>query len=129
MVNGKQQTIKFHVDDLLSSHKQREVNGDFLKWLNEKYGHHGEVTATRGNEHEYLAMLLKFMDGRLIINMTAYVTKMLEEFSIKFNRDSSQSTPAGVDMFNKDESKPLNDNKRETFHKTTVQGLFLGKRG
>ena len=46
MVNGKQQTIKFHVDDLLSSHKQREVNDDFLKWLNEKYGHHGEVTAT-----------------------------------------------------------------------------------
>ena len=61
--------------------------------------------------------------------MTAYVRKMLEEFPIKFNRDSSQSTPAGVDMFNKDESKPLNNNERETFHKTTAQGLFLGKRG
>ena len=34
MVNGKQQTIKFHVDDLLSSHQQREVNDEFLKWLN-----------------------------------------------------------------------------------------------
>ena len=61
--------------------------------------------------------------------LPAYVTKMLEEFPIKFNRDSSQSTPAGVDMFNKDESKPLNNNERETFHKTTAQGLFLGKRG
>ena len=46
MVNGKQQTIKFHLDDLLSSHQQREVNDEFLKWLNKKYGHHGEVTAT-----------------------------------------------------------------------------------
>ena len=112
MVNGKQQTIKFHMDNLLSSHKQREVNDNFLKWLNEKYGHHGEVTATRGNEHEYLAMLLKFIDGKLIIDMTAYVRKMLEEFPIKFNNDSSQSTLAGVDMFSKDESKPLNDNER-----------------
>ena len=75
MVNGKQQTIKFHVDDLLSSHQQGKVNDEFLKWLNEKYGHHGEVTATRGNEHEYLAMLLKFVDGKLIIDMTAYVKK------------------------------------------------------
>ena len=89
MVNRKQQTIKFHVDNLLSSHQQREVSNNFLKWLNEKYGHHGEVTATRGNEHEYLAMLLKFIDGKLIIDMTAYVKKMLEEFPIKFNKDSS----------------------------------------
>ena len=74
-------------------------------------------------------MLLKFIDGKLIIDMTAYMRKMLEEFPIKFNNDSSQSMPAGVDMFNKDESKPLNDNEREAFHKTTAQGLFLGKRG
>ena len=113
----------------MSSHKQRKVNDDFLKWLNKKYGHHGEVTTTQGNKHEYLAMLLKFIDGKLIIDMTAYVRKMLEEFPIKFNRDSNQSTPAGVDVFNKDKSKPLNDNEREIFHKTTAQGLFLGKRG
>ena len=34
MINGKQQTIKFHMDNLLSSHQQREVNDEFLKWLN-----------------------------------------------------------------------------------------------
>ena len=47
MINGKQQTIRFHVDDLMSSHKDSKVNDNFLKWLNKKYGEHGKVQATR----------------------------------------------------------------------------------
>ena len=34
MVNGKQQTIQFHVDDLLSSHVNPKVNDNFAIWLN-----------------------------------------------------------------------------------------------
>jgi len=33
MVNGKQHTIRFHVDDLMCSHVDPEVNTKFLKWL------------------------------------------------------------------------------------------------
>jgi hypothetical protein len=47
-VNGSTHTIKFHVDDLMSSHKDPKVNDNFLSWLNNKYGGHGEVKATRG---------------------------------------------------------------------------------
>jgi hypothetical protein len=53
-VNGSTHTIKFHVDDLMSSHKDPNVNDNFLSWLNNKYGSHGEVKATRGNKHDYL---------------------------------------------------------------------------
>jgi hypothetical protein len=42
-VNGSTHTIKFHVDDLMSSHKDPNVNDNFLSWLNNKYGGHGEV--------------------------------------------------------------------------------------
>ena len=35
-VNGKQHTIRFHVDDLMSSHVDKKVNDDFYKWLNNK---------------------------------------------------------------------------------------------
>jgi hypothetical protein len=48
-VNGATQTIKFHVDDLKSSHIDPKVNENFLSCLNRKYGKHGAVTATRGN--------------------------------------------------------------------------------
>ena len=37
-VNGKQFTIWFHVDDLMSSHMDPGVNTKFLEFLNEKYG-------------------------------------------------------------------------------------------
>ena len=44
IVKKKHHTIRFHVDDLMSSHVDKEVNTQFLKW--EKYGEHGEVKST-----------------------------------------------------------------------------------
>jgi hypothetical protein len=41
-VNGATQTVKFHVDDLQSSHIDPKVNDNFLSWLNSKYGSQGE---------------------------------------------------------------------------------------
>ena len=38
MIDGKLQTARFHVDNLMSSHVDKKVNGDFLKSLNNKYG-------------------------------------------------------------------------------------------
>jgi hypothetical protein len=37
-VQGSQQTIVFHVDDLKSSHKSKSVNDKFEIWLNSMYG-------------------------------------------------------------------------------------------
>ena len=46
MANKKQQTIRFHVDDVMSSHVDTKVNDDFEKWLNKMHGKHGEVKST-----------------------------------------------------------------------------------
>ena len=37
MVNEKQQTICFHVDDILLSHKDPNINSDFHQRCNKKY--------------------------------------------------------------------------------------------
>jgi len=34
-INGKQHTISWHVDDVMSSHEDSKVNDDFLDWLKE----------------------------------------------------------------------------------------------
>ena len=60
MRNGRQQTIRFHVDDLMSSHVDPRVNDDFYEWLNAKYGEHGKVTHKRGKVHDYLGMDFDF---------------------------------------------------------------------
>jgi hypothetical protein len=60
MVNGKQHTIVFHVDDLKSSHVDPKVNNKFEEWLNKKYGTHGKVVCHRGTRFDYLGMILDY---------------------------------------------------------------------
>jgi hypothetical protein len=73
-VQGLQQTILFHVDDLKWSHKLKSVNDRFKKWLNSKYSNHRKVTATCGKVHNYLGIELDYWKrGELKINMTKYV--------------------------------------------------------
>ena len=60
MKYGKQHTIRFHVDDIMSSHKDKKVNDEFNKWLNKMYGKYGEVKVYRGKKHDYLGMNLIF---------------------------------------------------------------------
>lgn len=72
IVDGKQHTVTWHVDDLKSSHVNPEVNRKFLIWLNEKYANDGiaEVKATFGKVHDYLGMTLDYNEpGVLKIDM------------------------------------------------------------
>ena len=48
MVNDNQHTVRFHVDDLMASHMDTEQNREFLAFLNDEFGKHGEVKATFG---------------------------------------------------------------------------------
>ncbi|CAJ1940182.1 unnamed protein product [Cylindrotheca closterium] len=100
VIDEKQQTIRFHVDDLMSSHMDPKVNDEFAKWLNMRgYGSIKECTIIRGKIHRYLGMTLDFsVKEKLKIRMDDYVKNMLEDFPIKFNKDSKQETPAGNDL-------------------------------
>jgi hypothetical protein len=72
-VQGLQQMIVFHVDNLKLSHKLKSVNDKFEKWLNSMYGKHGKVTPTCGRIHNNLGMELDYRkQGELKINMTKY---------------------------------------------------------
>jgi hypothetical protein len=128
IVKGKQMAIKFHVDDLMSSHIDPTVNDDFLKFLNAKYGQHVEVKATRGCRHDYLGMTLVFKDGKLEVDMVDYVESMLAEFPLKFDGDKKVPNPAASDMFEKESGSFLPEKKKELYHRFTAKALFLCKR-
>ena len=70
----------------------------FLKWLNDKYGEHGDVSATRGNTHDYLGMTFEFGSGEVHANMINYVKGMLEESPKKFKKSDTAVNPASIDM-------------------------------
>jgi Reverse transcriptase (RNA-dependent DNA polymerase) len=130
MINGKQRTVTWHVDDLKSSHIDPKVNDEFYKWLETTYGelNTAPVKATRGKVHEYLAMRLDFTKkGKVMINMTAYVKSMIKDFP----EDVEKSNYPWNDNLYKvnDKDAKLDQNMKEIFHTFVAKGLFLCKRG
>ena len=55
-----QQTIRFHVDDVLVSSKSKKANDEFYEWCNQKYGDIKKVKCHRGGIHQFLGMTLDF---------------------------------------------------------------------
>ncbi|CAJ1959585.1 unnamed protein product [Cylindrotheca closterium] len=129
MVNKKQLTIRFHVDDVLASHMEQRVLKDFFTWINERYGGLKEVTCTWGQVHTYLGMTLDYSKkGKLKIRMDDYVQRMLDEFSVKFKEDDKQETPAGNNLLEVGKGKLLDKDQQTEFHRFVAKHLFLTKR-
>ena len=127
IINGKQHTITWHVDDLKSSHVDSKVNDEFHKWLQKEYGTITDVTATRGTKHIYLGMLLDFSTpGQVKIDMTDYVKDMIEEFPMEL--DGKAATPANDHLFTIDKGSKIDALKAEAFHTFVAKALFLTMR-
>ena len=113
IVKKKQQTIRFHVDDIMSSHVDPKVNDHFLEWLETKYGQIGEVKSTRGKVHEYLGIKFDFRPkGKVAINMTKYMSQMVVDFEKKYTLNDTANTPAANDLFGNDTKSPKLKTKR-----------------
>ena len=54
IINGHHHTKGFHAEYLMLIRKDTKINDEFLKWLNDKYGEHGEVRDVRVQTHDYL---------------------------------------------------------------------------
>jgi hypothetical protein len=128
-IHGKQHTVRFHVDDLMSSHKDASVNDEFHNWLNTKYGSLGPVKVTRGYKHDYLGMTFDFSTpGKVIIDMVDYVSNMIDECSFKLKRNDVAPTPAAEDLFTVGSHATLDKQQAEEFHSIVAKGLFVCKR-
>ena len=85
------------------------------------------MKATRGNVHNHLGMIFRFKDSKVEVDMVECVKNMLKEFLVNFREIVENMTPAGVDPFNGDTSKKLNEEMRTMFHQTVAQGPFMCK--
>ena len=131
IVNGKQHTVTWHVDDLKSSHVDSKVNDQFLEWLKNKYASDeiGEVKVMRGKKHDYLAMTLDYsIPGVLRVDMTKYVISMINDFPDKL--EGVGKFPWTDKLFTVyTKSKKLEHKKAKIFHTFVMKGMFLCKRG
>ncbi len=103
-VQGKQHTLRWHVDDQMMSHEDPEVNKEFIKWIKTKYESDiGLIKEKTGNKHDYLGMqFIHNEDGSVKITMRDYVNKTIEEY-IKNTKETlpkrNMTTPANQHLF------------------------------
>ena len=58
IVNNKQHTVRFHVEDILSNHVDPKVNIKFGEWANKTYGKLKLVEIHQGKVQKFLGMTL-----------------------------------------------------------------------
>jgi hypothetical protein len=128
MVNGKQMTVCWHVDNLKVSHMDLAEVTRFGQWLNSTYG--VTVAEHRGKVHDYLGMILDFTrDGHVLINMTEYIRTIIADFPEEIT--GIRMTPAADHLFKvwgEGEAWPLPEEQARAFHHAVAQLLFLSAR-
>ena len=125
-IDGNQCTIAWYVDDNKISH----VSPDVVSMIIDKIEQHfGKMTVTRGREHTFLGMKVKYNENRTAtIDMKSYLIEAIEECGMSIKRQAS--TPATRSLFDVDTvSEPLDTDKAERFHRIVAKLLYVAIRG
>jgi len=123
-IDGSQCTICWYVDDNKISHKAKKVVDQVIAEIEKRYG---KMSQTRGSEHEFLEMVIKFEGGKLEIDMSKHVLKAIETFLEPITR--SAVTPARHYLFEvREGAKELDAERADNFHSVVAALLFVSRR-
>jgi hypothetical protein len=125
IIDGKQCTIVWHVDDLKISHVDPNVVTNIIKQLESKYG---EMSVTRGPIHTYVGIDFDFKESGVVeVNMHDYIKECINDFPEEITK--SANTPAASHLFDvNEECAKLDEKQSEIFHKIVAKLLFACKR-
>ena len=125
MINGKQCTIIWHVDDLKLSHIMQSVLEDIADKINTKYGQVLPLIIHCSEVHEYLGMTIDYLeDGKVKFMLCDYVDGVLSGAPPEM--DSVAITPSASNLFTtQKDAEKLDDDHAETYHHISVQLLYL----
>jgi hypothetical protein len=128
MINGKQCTIQFHVDDLKMSHVKQSVLDDVIDKLNDEFGVTKKLAASYGDIHEYLGMTIDYSeDGMVKFTMYDYLEDILLE--APDDMDGVSVTVASDHLFTVNGGcEKLNPEIADYYHRTVARLLFAAKR-
>jgi hypothetical protein len=124
-IEGSQCTIVWYVDDTKISHVNSNVVTDIIDQLEQ---HFGKLTVTRGKEHIFLGMHIRYTEERTAeITMKDYLLEAIDECGLEITRIAS--TPAKRTLFKvSDRSERLDDKEGQQFHSVTAKLLYVALR-
>ena len=124
-IEGSQCTIAWYVDDTKISHVNPDVVSRVIETLE---GHFGKMTVTRGREHTFLGMNIRYTEEQTaVITMKDYLREAIAESELAITREAA--TPAKRTLFEVNEQSPKLDNDQaRIFHSVTAKLLYVAIR-
>jgi hypothetical protein len=102
IVDGKQLTVAWHVDDLKISHVAAVVVDNLIADLDSEFGKETLLSKSRGKVHDYLGMTLDFSTpGQVTITMIDYIKMICMD--LPKDMIGSAATPAVNHLFQIDD--------------------------
>ena len=125
VINGKQCTITWYVDDKKISHVDENVVTEMLKILK---GHLGELTITRGKKYSFLGMTIEYNDNKTVsIDMKEQLQEAINMFPGHI--PAEVVLPAAKHLFEVDEkAEQLDLAKSKVFHSIVMKLVYIMKR-
>ena len=124
IVNGKQFTICWYVDDLKLSHTDPS---EVSKMLDILEGHFGKMNITRGPSHTYLGIDFTIKDKKVHLHMRNYLNECIKAFGEVIN--SAACSPGNKNLYYvNEESTELCEHKKQIFHHIVAKMLHICKR-
>jgi hypothetical protein len=110
MIDGKQCTIAWYVDDTKISHVDPDVVTRTIEQIEERFG---KMTVKRGSEHVFLGMNIAYKNnGTAEITMREYLEEAIADSGLDISRTAT--TPAKRTLFEiKDDAKLLGKKSRD----------------
>jgi hypothetical protein len=129
MVDGKQLTVAWHVDDLKISHISAKVVEDLIANLDSEFGKETPLSKSRGKVHDYLGMMLDFsVPSQVTVTMIDYIKMICMD--LPKGMIGTAATPATNHLFRVDDENaaPLDKDCADLFVHLMMQLLFLSQR-
>ena len=126
IINGKQCTICWHVDDTKILHVDKNVVRVLVNNIEKEFG---TMTVTRGKEHVFVGMNFKLNeDGTVSISMNDYIEEYIASYGEEISKNNTK-TSTNSKLFNVDvHSIKLSEDKSDIFHHIVAKLLFVMKR-
>lgn len=128
IIEGKQCTVLWWVDDLKISHVDQSVIEAILARLNERFGKEQPLTVSRGRIHDYLGMRFDYtVPGQVQVTMFDFIDNFLNE--VPSDMKGERATPAPNHLFDISPDLPrLDQTTADLFHTLVAKLLYLCKR-
>jgi hypothetical protein len=129
MVDEKQSTVAWHVNDLKILHISAKVVNDFIADLDSEFGKETPLSKSRGKVHDYLGMMLDFsVPSQVTVTMIDYIKMICMD--LWKGMIGTAATPATNHLFRVDDKNaaPLDKDHADLFVHLMMQLLFLSQR-